>query len=111
MMNWILDHLWPFSVIRELRRQRDSVNAHFLKAQEFGDACCALLDQVHTPWRHIRLDGKLYIMGVDTVSVMERCDASVVFYRTAEGIQEFVAKSTEQVSAELQDKGKVDFDA
>jgi hypothetical protein len=110
-MNWLLTRIWPWSEIRDLRRQRDSVNGHFLKAQEFGDACCALLDQVHTPWRHIRLDGKLYIMGVDTTSVMERCDASVVFYRTDEGIEEFVAKSPEQVSVELQDKGKVDLDA
>lgn len=89
-MNWLLKHLWPFSEIRELRRQLRALNENFMKQWDFGKACCAYLDEVHAPWKHLQMGGKLYIMGVDSTHVMEKCEVDVMYFRDAEGgIQEF----------------------
>src|SRR5579863_1067644 len=85
LLDRLLARLWPFS---EIRRLQDACDEHF----QFGSACIAYLDQVHAPWRHLRFNGKLYIMGVDSCERMEKGDATVLVYRTHDGIQEVAAK-------------------
>lgn len=70
-MNWLLKHLWPFSEIRRLHIRLAKLEASRDASYEFGELCCKYLDQVDAPRHHVQLNGKLYVIGVDSTSVVE----------------------------------------
>lgn len=57
----LLDHIWPWSTIRRLRR-------NIQEEYRFGKTCLFMLDQVDPGVTHIRLNGELYLMGIDHCS-------------------------------------------
>lgn len=71
-MNWLLNHLWPWSVLRLQRATLDEMHATIKRESEFSESCIAYLDQIEPDVRHIRLSGKLYMMSADKTFVFIR---------------------------------------
>jgi hypothetical protein len=89
MIDWILNHVWPFTLYADIRRLEAACDSHF----NFSQACLAYLDQMHSPWKHRRFNDKLYIIGPDSMKVMESGEANIIEYKDADcGIQELVAR-------------------
>ena len=67
----ILNHIWPWSEIRRLRKQ-------LAVESDFGDACLYYLnehrdgDGIRLDVTFIRFDGKLYFMDANKFCVVER---------------------------------------
>lgn len=64
-MSGILKRIWPWSKIARLEAELEL-------EREFSASCMFYLDEIEPNVKHIRLAGKLYMMGIDTCSTVER---------------------------------------
>lgn len=61
----ILNHIWPWSAIMRAQCERENERYWRGQVEDFVLQCLAYIDHLEPGVHHIRLDNKLYCMGVD----------------------------------------------
>ena len=63
-----LQHIWPWNLSGRVTALEDSLKAtqdHLAASNLFGNTCLAYLDQFEKGVHHVRMDTKLYCIGID----------------------------------------------